>query len=73
MEPGTCIHAARAADLLEQIIYGRFQSKVFQGRGHQAVGDISDQLDGIVDDLFGVVDALKLGRFIEVDEIFIEV
>ena len=37
------------------------------------MGDIADQLDGIVDDLFGVVDALELCLFVEVYEIFVEV
>jgi hypothetical protein len=37
------------------------------------VGDVSDQLDGIVDDLFCVVDVLELSGFIEVDQVFIEV
>ena len=35
--------------------------------------DVTDQLNGIVDNLFGVVDALKLGCFVEVDKVFIQV
>jgi len=35
--------------------------------------DITYQLDGIVDDLFGVIDTLELGLFVEVYKILIEV
>lgn len=35
--------------------------------------DIADELDGIVNDLLGIVDALQLGGFIEVNEVFVEV
>jgi len=73
METGTGVHAAGAADLLEKVIYCRFQSKILQGRGHQAMGDIADQLDSIVDDLLGIIDALQLGGLIEIDEILIQV
>jgi len=37
------------------------------------VRDIPDKLDGIVDDLFGAVDALELGVFIEIDHVLVEV
>ncbi len=37
------------------------------------MGNIPDQLDGIVDDLFGVVDALELGIDILVNEVFVQV
>ena len=37
------------------------------------MGDVSDQLDGIVDDLFCVVYVLELSGFIEVDQVFIKV
>ena len=73
VKPGAGIHAAGAADLLEQVVHGRFQPEILEGGGHQAVGDVPDQLDGIVDDLFGIVDALELGLFVEVHKIFIEV
>src|SRR6185295_12352875 len=61
MKAGTGIHATRSADLLEKIIYCRFKSEIFQRGWHQAMGDVADQLDGIVDDLFGIIDTLKLG------------
>lgn len=73
MEPRTGIHAARTADLLEKIVDRRFQAKIFEGRGHQAVGDIPDQLDSIVDNLFGIVDALKLGSLVKVHEILVQI
>lgn len=37
------------------------------------MANVADELDGIVDDLFGVVDALQLGGLVEVDEVLIEV
>ena len=67
------VHAARSTDLLEQVIYGRFEPKVFERRRHQGMADIADELDSIVDDLLGVVDALQLGGLIEIDEVLIEV
>ena len=73
VEPGAGVHTAGAADLLEQIIYGRFQAKVLERGGHQRMADIADELDRVVDDLLGVVDALQLGGFVEVDKVFVEV
>jgi len=73
VESGAGIHAAGTTDLLEQVVHSRFQPEILEGGGHQAVGDIPDQLDGIVDDLFGIVDTLELGLFIQVYEIFIQV
>ena len=35
-------------------------SQVFEGRRHQAVADVADQLDSIVDDLAGLEDRLQL-------------
>jgi len=35
--------------------------------------DIPYQLNGIVDDLFGVVDALELGGLVEIDQVFVQV
>lgn len=37
------------------------------------MADIADKLDGIVDNLFGVIDTLELGCFIEVNEVFVEI
>jgi len=37
------------------------------------MADVADQLDGIVDDLFCIVDALELRRLVEVDQVFIKV
>ena len=37
------------------------------------MGDIPDQLDGIINDLFGIVDTLQLGIDILVYQVFIEV
>ncbi len=73
VKTGAGIHAAGTADFLEKVIYGRFQPEILQGRRHQAVRDIPDQLDGIVDDLFGIVDALELGLFVQVHKILIQV
>ena len=73
VEAGAGVHAAGAADLLEEVIDGRFQPEIFQGGRHEAMGDIADQLDGIVDNLLGIVDALELGGFIQVDQVLIEV
>lgn len=73
MEPGAGIHAAGTADLLEQVIDGGFQPEILQGRRHQAVRDIADELDRIVDDLLGVVDALQLRGLVEIDQILVQV
>ena len=73
MEAGTGVHTAGAADLLEQVIYGRFEPKILQRWRHQGMADIADKLDGIVDDLLGIVDALELSLFIQVHEILVEV
>ena len=73
VEAGARVHAAGAADFLEQVVDGRFQSEILEGGGHEAVGDIADQLDGVVDDLFGVVDALELGCAVEIYEVVVEV
>jgi len=35
--------------------------------------DISDQLDGIIDDLLGVVDTLQLGGLIQVDQVLVKI
>lgn len=37
------------------------------------MGDIPDQLDGIIDDLLGVVDALELGIDVLVHQVFVQV
>src|ERR1700754_1192985 len=73
VKAGAGIHAAGAADLLEKIIYSRFEPKVLEGWRHQAVGDIADQLDGIIDDRFGIVDTLQLGCLIQVDQVLIQI
>ncbi len=73
MKTGAGIHAPRTADLLKEIVHGRFQPKILEGRGHQAVRDITDQLDRIIDDRFGIVDALQLGCFVQVDQVLIQV
>ena len=73
VKTGAGVHAAGAADLLEQIIYCGFETKVLERWRHQRMADIANELDGVVDDLFGVVDALQLGGFVEVDEVFVEV
>ena len=73
MEPGTRIHAPGAADLLEQVVYRRFQTKILQGRGHQAVRNISDQLDGIIDDLLGIINTLQLSGLIEIHQVLVQI
>jgi hypothetical protein len=37
------------------------------------MGDIADQLDGIVDNLFGIVNTLQLGSLVEVDQVFVQI
>src|SRR5690242_13819174 len=69
VKAATGVHAARTAYFLKQIVHCRFESEIFKGRGHQAMRNISNKLNGIVDNLFGVVNALKLGGFIEVNEV----
>ena len=73
MKTATGVHAARTADLLEEVVDGRFQSEIFQRRRHEAMRDIADQLDGIIDDLFGIVDTLQLRGLVEVHQVFVEV
>jgi hypothetical protein len=58
---------------LEKVIDCRLQTKVLEGRGHQAVRDVPDQLDGIIYNLLGIVDALQLGRDILVNQVVIQV
>ena len=73
VEAAAGVHAAGAADFLEEVVYGAFQAEIFERRRHQAVRDIADKLDGIVDNLFGVVDALQLAGFVEVHQVFVQV
>jgi hypothetical protein len=35
--------------------------------------DIADELDGVIDDLLGVVNALQLGGLVQIDQVLIEV
>src|SRR6185312_12108543 len=72
METGAGVHAAGTADLLEKVVDGGFKREILQGGGHQRMTDIPDKLDGIVNDLFGIVDALQLGRLVKVDEVLVE-
>ena len=37
------------------------------------MADVADQLNGIVDDLLGIVNALQLRGLVEIDQVFIEV
>ncbi len=64
METTAGIHASRTTDLLKKVIDRRLQTKIFQGGRHQAVGNVADQLDGIINDLFGIVDTLQLCGFV---------
>lgn len=73
MEAGAGVKTAAATDFLEKVIGSTFQSEIFQGGGHEAVADIPDQEDGIIDDLLGAVDALELLGLILVDQIFVQV
>ncbi len=61
MKPGAGVHASRAADLLEKIIDSRLKAKVLERRRHQAMGYITYQLDRIINNGLGIVDALQLG------------
>ncbi len=69
----TGVDGARAAYLLEQVIYSRLQPEIFKGGWHQAMRYIADKLDGIVDNLLGVVNALQLGGLVKIDQVFVEV
>lgn len=73
VEAAAGVHGAGSADFLEEVVDSRFQTEILQGRRHQAVGDVPYQLDGIVDDLFGVVDALELGAHVLLEEVLVEV
>jgi hypothetical protein len=73
MKAGSGIHAARTADLLKKVIDRGFKPEILKGGRHEAMRDVADQLDGIVDDLLCIVDALELGGLIQVDKVFIEV
>ena len=73
VKAGAGVHTAGAADLLEKVIHGGFKPKILERGGHQRVADIPDQLDRIVDDLLGVIDALQLGGLIEIDQVLIQV
>lgn len=58
MEAAAGVDGAGSVDLLENIIDGRFESEIFQGRGHQTMTDVANQLNGIIDDLTGLKDRL---------------
>lgn len=73
METAAGVHAAGPADLLEKVVDSRFKPEILERGGHKAMGDITDQLDRIVDDLLGIVDALQLGGLVEVHQIFVQV
>jgi hypothetical protein len=61
VETGTGIEVTGSADFLEGIINGRFKAKVLQGRRHQAMGDITDKLYGIIN-VLGIVYLRAGGR-----------
>ena len=71
METAARIHTTRATDLLEQVIDCRLQTKVLEGRRHKAMRDITDKLDGIVNNLLGVVNALQLRGLVLINEVLI--
>ena len=73
VEAAAGIDGAGAIDLLENVVDGRLESKILQGRGHQAVADVADQLDGVVYDLPGLKNRLELGGFILINKVLIEV
>jgi len=73
MKPAACIHYSRSAYFLKKVINSGFQPEIFKGWGHQAVRYITDQLDRIIYDLLGIVDALQLRADILVYEILIKI
>src|SRR6201999_3543706 len=73
VEAGTGIHASRTADLLEKVIDGGFQPEILEGGGHEAMRDIADELDGIIDDRLGIINTLQLGGLVEVDQVLVQV
>lgn len=73
MKTAAGINAAGTTDLLEQVIHGRLQPEILQGRRHQAMADITDELDGIINDLAGLEDRLQLGGLILVHQILIQI
>ena len=73
MEAGAGVHATGAADLLEEVVDGGFQPEVLEGGGHKTMRDIANELDGVVDDLLGIVNALQLGGLVQIDQVLIEI
>lgn len=73
MEATAGVDRPGGTDLLEKVVDGGFQPEILQGGWHQAMGDVPDELDGIVDDLFGVVNALQLGADILLEEVLVQV
>src|SRR2546423_3231974 len=59
VEAATGIHPSRAANLLEEVVYCGFQAEILKGWRHQAMRDITDKLDRIVNDLFCIIYALE--------------
>ena len=73
MKTYTRVQVPAAVDLLKQVAEGAFQSEVFQRRRHHAVADVADQLDGIIDNLFGAEDGLQLGGRFLIHDVFVQV
>ena len=73
MKAATGIHATRTTDLLKEIVHRAFQPEILKRGRHQAMRDITNQLNGIVDNLFGIINTLELGSLIEVHQVFVEV
>ena len=48
MKTAAGIDAAGAADFLKQVIDSGFQTKIFKCWWHQAMADIADQLNGVI-------------------------
>src|SRR5688572_28742322 len=67
------VNSATTADFLEQVIDGRLQPEIFQRGRHKAMAYVTDKLDSIINNLPGLEDALKLGYFILVYKVFIQV
>lgn len=73
MKTGAGIYGSAPADLLEKVVDRRFQSEILEGGWHQAVADVADELDGIIDDLACLEYALELRGLVLVHEVFIEI
>ena len=73
MKTAAGIDGPGTTDFLKKVINSRLQAKILKRWRHQAMADIADQLDGIIDDLPGLEDGLKLRGFVLVHQVLVQV